>query len=326
MPNDDLIWNAHARALSRHWQSWTRSNRLPGLVLLCGPAGVGKHELMNGLAKRLLCLSSPFQGGQSLDPQGLPCGTCTVCLQLESGQKIDWQELGSTEDDVLKIDTFRAVREQMGRSSFQGKLRVFTIASMERMNQAAANSVLKLFEEPPNGWIFLATTNDTDRLPVTVVSRSYVIRIAPLSDSILQELLVSRGHLADQVEMVVPWSLGSLLRAESFLNEDFYPTFCSLMSSWQRTDQWVPLAWEWSQKDDPRLDRLLDVVEQLLTREWKNHDPSTSSGPTTQMQPRFTTPQLEAALDRIFLYRRRRDTPVNQKLLIQQVLGPLLGV
>ena len=97
----------------------------------------------------------------------------------------------------------------------QEQYNVWLIKDADKMTLQAANSFLKLLEEPPEYvvWILL-TTNLASILP-TIVSRCQVISFPRLSDDIVRKLLQEKVNNADQskIDLVARMARGSI---ESF--------------------------------------------------------------------------------------------------------------
>jgi len=86
------------------------------------------------------------------------------------------------------------------------------------MTPEAANSLLKILEEPPAHTRFmLLTAQVSDCLP-TIVSRCQLVRCRPLSEALLQDLLKEQeAPEAQQAAAVAPLAAGSVTRALSLL-------------------------------------------------------------------------------------------------------------
>ena len=75
----------------------------------------------------------------------------------------------------------REIKERCSMSSFSG-FKVVILENIERLNTEAANSLLKLLEEPLPGRIIIAT--QSVGLPLdTLVSRGVLIRLQPVSEN-----------------------------------------------------------------------------------------------------------------------------------------------
>lgn len=114
--------------------------------------------------------------------------------------------------DVIGIDD---VREIQGRLQETGQLpsRVCIIRGIERMNDAASNALLKILEEPPEGRIFILTTESQGTLLPTITSRSRVLRFERVGDRDLQVLLQdTAGEDATFIVHVAQGAPGTAIR------------------------------------------------------------------------------------------------------------------
>ncbi len=82
----------------------------------------------------------------------------------------------------------RAIQERL-HSTGAGTHRFCLIRSVERMQDEAANALLKILEEPPPGRIFILTTQQLEGLLPTVVSRCRMLHFSPLPHQELLPLL-----------------------------------------------------------------------------------------------------------------------------------------
>ena len=218
-------------------------NRFPQAVILAGPSGSGKYTLALMLAKAMNCLSPTTT-------QGLPdfCGECSNCLRVAQAEDLDARFVEAVEardnlretdkketrlfvqthPDVLvippdppqmmiKVDQVRRVIETIYYRPGQGKERVYIFTDSSFMKEAA-NSLLKVLEEPPEyATIFLLTENPGELLP-TVRSRSMTVTLAALSgEEIEQDLINHRPDwTAKQRVLVARLSNGAVGAARSF--------------------------------------------------------------------------------------------------------------
>ena len=89
------------------------------------------------------------------------------------------------------------------------------------MTPQAANSILKMLEEPPQNWMFILTASDSSRLLPTILSRCNEIKLSPLSsEQIFSILKASRGSdsNSNREGIASRAALGSLTRAMSYLD------------------------------------------------------------------------------------------------------------
>jgi DNA polymerase-3 subunit delta' len=218
-------------------------DHLPHAVVLAGPQGAGKYTLALMLAQTLNCLTPP-------GADGLPdfCGKCANCTRIaqsadldarfaeavearENLRETDKKEtriLVQTHPDVLvippdppqmmiKVDQVRRVIETIYYRPSEGKERVYIFTDSAFMKEAA-NSLLKVLEEPPEfATIFLLTENPGDLLP-TIRSRSMVLTLGALSVEDLERDLADHHPewKPAQRALVARLSEGAVGRARSF--------------------------------------------------------------------------------------------------------------
>ncbi|HTJ97896.1 MAG TPA: DNA polymerase III subunit delta', partial [Rhodocyclaceae bacterium] len=165
------------------WQSLTeRLETLSHGMLFTGTAGVGKVQFAEQFAAWLLCESADKAKATSA------CGHCTSCQLLSSGNHPDIRLLTLDEEEEdedgeaktsktkkpstqIKIDQVRALEDFVNVGSHRKGARIVLIHPAEAMNLAAANSLLKMLEEPSPGVYFILVSSNIRRLLPTMLSR-----------------------------------------------------------------------------------------------------------------------------------------------------------
>ncbi|MBQ2888516.1 MAG: hypothetical protein IJE29_06330 [Firmicutes bacterium] len=120
------------------------------------------------LAKALLC-HQPGADGQA-------CGHCASCRKLAAGNHPDVQ-LILPRGASVKIDQTRSMQYTANLESYEGGRRVVIIHQAHTMPPAAANSLLKILEEPKDGLFFILTAPLGDSLLETILSRVVWLRL-----------------------------------------------------------------------------------------------------------------------------------------------------
>lgn len=133
--------------------------------LLAGRLCREKEETVPLFVQALLC-REPADGN--------PCGLCPSCQAWEMGRHPDYHSL-QPDGGSLKIDQLRLWQPFFRYSPDLGRNQVFLLQQPELLTAPAANSLLKVLEEPLPGTIFLLVTEDQRSLLPTIVSRCRVV-------------------------------------------------------------------------------------------------------------------------------------------------------
>lgn len=133
--------------------------------LLAGRSLVQKREIVPLFVQALLC-QDPVDGNA--------CSCCASCRAWERGGHPDYHSL-QPEGNSLKIDQIRLWHSFFRYSPDLGRHQVFLLEQPELMTVPAANSLLKILEEPLPGTVFLLVTEDERLLLPTIVSRCRVV-------------------------------------------------------------------------------------------------------------------------------------------------------
>lgn len=110
---------------------------------------------------------------------------------------------------INKNDANELVR-QMGFKSFEGGYKTVIIWLPERMHEAAANTLLKLVEEPPDKTLFLFVSCEPEKIISTIRSRTQIVALPGVSDeTVARELVAREGLAADRAESIARRAQGS---------------------------------------------------------------------------------------------------------------------
>jgi len=159
----------HERVLGLFRRALT-GKRTAHAYLLLGPEGVGKALAARSAAAWLLCPHHTDQG---------PCGHCPGCRQFASHNHPDFLPV-RPEGAFIRIDRVRALKRELAFAPFAGGVRVVFIEEAQAMRREAANSLLKLLEEPPPDNIFFLIASEAEPLLETIVSRCQQLVFASL--------------------------------------------------------------------------------------------------------------------------------------------------
>ncbi len=221
---NDFLGNSHAVEGLR---MAIAAGRLPHSLILAGPQGAGKYTLALMLTMAVECERQPrelWSTGQSLASY---CGVCSNCIRIASAADLGAlveaavtarEELRETDKketrvliqqhpDVLIVPPdppqllvkLGQIRTLIGSAQYlpsEGPRKVF-IVTEARLMKEAANSLLKILEEPPDYvHIILCAENPGELLP-TIRSRCAVVRLGALP---VEELEMLLADLRPQLE------------------------------------------------------------------------------------------------------------------------------
>lgn len=310
------IIDAHRARVEPLFQSWTEKKSVPQTLLFAGPQGIGKQAFTRFLAQALQCEESPFKipddggfgglFGGGMDPEPAPsastrlepCGKCTRCRRFEAHQPFDWFEIESdSPGETLKVEPFRRIKEKLGQRAYESPFLIFSIPNAERMTMQAANSILKVIEEPPEGWIFIFTTSDVSRIPATVLSRCQLIRLGALPESVLKQGLREEGVNAPDT---TPWHLseGSYDRLKTILSPEWRSLRSACTEILQDPESALPAIFDKGTSEPDFLEHFLEVSETLLSDLFK------LARTTEGEKPELTHADLSDRLSKILDKRR----------------------
>lgn len=206
---DKIIGHAREKAELR---AMVAGRHLPHALLFTGAAGIGKRLVAETLAATLLC----ERGGDA------PCGVCRSCRELAAGSHPDYYEVAPDFVDdkgalvhpkIIKIDEIRAMNAVASRYSTLGRGRVILIDEADRMNEPAANSLLKTLEEPAGEVTFILITTSRTALLDTIISRTMPVAFGMLQPEDMTAALTARGIAAAEATALATLAGGSIGRA-----------------------------------------------------------------------------------------------------------------
>ncbi|MGC9469338.1 MAG: DNA polymerase III subunit delta' [Anaerolineae bacterium] len=167
-------------------QQAVAQDEVPHALLITGPESVGKSTLAEALVAAILCRSDGDK----------PCGECLSCRKLRSGNHPDVMDIGPEDrTSSLKISLIRDVERFLTLTPKESLHKVALIRSFERATIGAANALLKTLEEPPSFAHLILLATDADLLLPTIVSRTQVISLRPLSSREIEEALIARWEV-----------------------------------------------------------------------------------------------------------------------------------
>ncbi len=195
--------------------------------LITGPEGIGKATLAYRFARRLLAGrdAAPITG----QPGSLDLNSShPVFRRVMAGGHADLMTVERAVDEKTKrlkrdiaVDAVRGINAFMALTPAEGGWRVAIVDGAEDLNQASANALLKILEEPPPRAVLLLACSAPGRLPPTIRSRCRLLRLSQLSDDAMARLLALYlpDSTADDRGRLTTFAEGSIGRALALADE-----------------------------------------------------------------------------------------------------------
>jgi DNA polymerase-3 subunit delta' len=224
------------------------AGRLPHSLILSGPAGAGKYTLALMLAMAVECQRQPREFSSNGQPLADFCGVCSNCTRIASSANLeeqvaaavlareDLRETDKKETRVLiqphpdililppdppqlliKLGQVRTLIQRAHYLPSEAPRRIFILTSASMMKEAA-NSLLKVLEEPPDTVLILILAENPGELLPTIRSRCATVRLGALPVEEIEALLAARrpGIPAKQRALIARLAQGAAGRALAF--------------------------------------------------------------------------------------------------------------
>ncbi|GAB4507777.1 MAG: DNA polymerase III subunit delta' [Sulfuricaulis sp.] len=310
-PWHDALWAALARQF----------DQLPHGLLLQGRPGLGKHAFAVQLAQALLC-EQPLAG--------VACGKCHGCHLFSVGTHPDLSGVGLVDDaKSITVDQIRVLGDFLSLRPHTATRKVVVISPAEAMNINAANSLLKLLEEPPLGSMLLLVTSHPARLPATIRSRCSRLLFRLPVPSVGQAWLRTRPETRNQSSQLLDLAGGAPLLAEILVQEEFPSIRAKLLQDLadlsQGREHPVTCAARWKGLGTARVLGWLHgfVSDQIKIRMGASE--ATLLNPelakqVAQEKNKYKISDLYGFIDAILENYRQLNSPLDQLLMLEDIL------
>jgi DNA polymerase-3 subunit delta' len=96
--------------------------------------------------------------------------------------------------EMIRIDDVRALRHDLHMRPFEAERRVYVVLGAERLNEDAADALLKDLEEPPPYAVLVLVASELGPLPPTILSRCQLVPFRRLSENAVREWVAARAR------------------------------------------------------------------------------------------------------------------------------------
>jgi len=263
--------------VQRALEGMIERERIPQTMLFAGLEGLGKATLARRFAARLLDHTERIERDDlSLDEnQSLIAGR----EKLPADKRNDDPLVFSSHPDFLTfppegplrqigIPQMRLLKDRAQFKPLKGSRRVFLIDQADRANEQAANSLLKILEEPPDHLILIMTAENVYDLLPTIRSRSVVLNFSPLTNEDMTAFAAARG--LENAERRIALSAGSPGVAASLDIELFQKRRASMVALLKTGagaasfGSWLPVSEALGRSKSEKLELHLRLLYDLL--------------------------------------------------------------
>lgn len=200
------------------------------------------------------------------------------------------------------------------------------------MTAQAANSILKLLEEPPKSWLFFLTASDPTLVLPTVLSRCQTVRLKPLHAAVLEQILTTQEAEPKRIPIAAKLAQGSLGKAMHLCSDDTWESREHVLRFVERPSQEMSTLLDWAALEPNRLDLVADQLESVcsdLLQLQLNNEAHLLNADSTASFKRVLANNTKRSLwighaSEIAHFRALSHTPMNKKLLLQNLLSPWL--
>jgi DNA polymerase-3 subunit delta' len=231
-----------------------KDDRTPHALMLFGPEGTGKLALAVAMAQYLSCRDRQDDDAGGVCPSCVKFGKLVhpdlhfVVPVLKTGSMTappvsddyaeawreaflanfyltegQWYEsLGAeNKQGIINVKESENIIRKLSFKPYESDYRMLVIWLAEKMNQPAANKLLKLIEEPPERTIILMVSEHTERILPTILSRTQLFHVPPISETDLRKGLLQQMQSDPQlVEDAVRRANGNISIALQSLRQD----------------------------------------------------------------------------------------------------------
>lgn len=182
---------------------YLKAGERPHALLFCGGEGLGKRQLALHFAKTLLCFN---QNGAD------KCESCRL-LNFDDGNLSHPDFIFLEPEEGAKNIKIEQIKELINQSAFgptMSQNKVCIVDKADTMTTEAANSFLKLLEEPPEGWVIIMLAASENKLLPTILSRVVKLRFSPVAVRDVKQVLSAQGINASEASVLARISEGSI--------------------------------------------------------------------------------------------------------------------
>lgn len=293
--------------------------QLANSYLFSGPEGIGKRLAAQSFVMELFCECKP----------GAECNNCKRILHNTHPDVINIDVYEDKKD--ISIEQLRDMQSAIQLHPLEGKFKVVIINNAERMNQASANSLLKVLEEPPKNTHFFLITSRHHMLLPTILSRCQKLQFSPPPLNEVAEYISKTRNIDKEMStLIAKITSGSIGLALNFPIETLNDAVSSLKNIWKKPSptEIVTIAEKWGKSDTDQTTLIsilakvyLDIIEYKMTK--RGTDFKMLSEGISAAAEREESRSLSLKISAIMQAGQDLEGTYNKQLLFEQLLFTL---
>jgi len=233
-----------------------KSGRIPHSFIFHGIEGVGKDAVAIEFAKLINCdrpdadrgacdtcrsckqmsllnsasfkfitpLPSPKKEDDENESQSFTESDLEVLKAELKNKSLDpYHKIDIPKANSIKIESIRQIKKEIYLTGERGKKKVYIISQADMMRREAANSFLKVLEEPPGDALIILTTSKINSLLPTIIGRCQKLKFDSIGRGDLENYVLENHPETPEEEilLLVNLSNGSLQTLKNILNCNF---------------------------------------------------------------------------------------------------------
>jgi DNA polymerase-3 subunit delta' len=179
-----------------------------------GSEGLGILEAARLFAASLTCAQTDIA----------PCGSCSSCVEAKANTNPDIVYVRPKKDKKsIGADDMRELEEDVAIKPFNSMHKVYIIENGALLTEAAQNTFLKTFEEPPEYAVFIMIIENSTQLLQTILSRFTLVHFPRVSDGAVEQYISGKyPESGEKLPFLVKYCEGIPKAADKILNDETF--------------------------------------------------------------------------------------------------------
>lgn len=184
-----------------------RKGRLSHAIMFSGRKGSGKKVLARYTARLFLC-------------ENHACGNCPTCRNIDMGAHPDVIFVKETLGGKYSMEPLKEIIRGTVVKPNNGDLKIYVFEDCDTMISQHQNALLKLIEEPPAHLRFIFTCENTNLVPITVMSRVTLYEVPDTDLESCVRCLVEEGADKKRAEELADIFSGNIGECKAVLSDN----------------------------------------------------------------------------------------------------------